>query len=91
PRGGAWLGGRYVPSLLAAIGAIIERHMIDTGFLQPPGEAERAAEQPAMVANLPGAGGLPAGIRQCPKCGGAAVIRQEGCDLCTSCGYSKCV
>src|SRR3546814_10306853 len=29
PRGGAWMEGRYVPSLLAAIGGVIERHMID--------------------------------------------------------------
>ncbi|MFZ2003628.1 MAG: adenosylcobalamin-dependent ribonucleoside-diphosphate reductase, partial [Stellaceae bacterium] len=28
PRGGAWMEGRYVPSLLAAIGDVIERHMI---------------------------------------------------------------
>jgi ribonucleoside-diphosphate reductase alpha chain len=35
PRGGQWMGGRYVPSLLAAIGEVIERHMIDVGFLQP--------------------------------------------------------
>ena len=34
PRGGQWMGGRYVPSLLAAIGGVIERHMIETGFLE---------------------------------------------------------
>ena len=33
PRGGQWMNGRYVPSLLAAIGEVIERHMIETGFL----------------------------------------------------------
>src|SRR5229473_7084574 len=33
PRGGAWMDGRYVPSLLAAIGNVIERHMIDIGVL----------------------------------------------------------
>ena len=33
PRGGQWMNGRYVPSLLAAIGGIIEQHMIATGFL----------------------------------------------------------
>ena len=27
PRGGSWLAGRYVPSLLAAIGDIVERHL----------------------------------------------------------------
>ena len=30
PQGGQWMGGRYVPSLLAAIGGIIETHMIRT-------------------------------------------------------------
>ena len=29
-------------------------------------------------------------LRQCPKCGEAALIRIEDCDQCTSCGYSKC-
>ncbi len=32
PQGGQWMGGRYVPSLLAAIGEVIERHLIETGF-----------------------------------------------------------
>ena len=87
PRGGAWMEGRYVPSLLAAIGGVIERHMIDIGFLQMK-QALEGEEQKAVV-NL----GAPDGgtrFAQCPKCGGAGLIRQEGCDLCTSCGYSKC-
>jgi ribonucleoside-diphosphate reductase alpha chain len=33
PEGGRWMGGRYVPSLLAAIGDVIEEHMLRTGFL----------------------------------------------------------
>ena len=33
PEGGHWMGGRYVASLLAAIGDVIEEHMIRTGFL----------------------------------------------------------
>ena len=46
PQGGQWMGGRYVPSLLAAIGGVIETHMIRTGFLAPPrqpGEEEAGA------------------------------------------------
>ena len=35
PRGGQWSNGRYVGSLVAAIGDIIERHMVETGFLVP--------------------------------------------------------
>ena len=33
PRGGQWMHGAYVPSLLAAIGGLIEDHMTATGFL----------------------------------------------------------
>ena len=29
-------------------------------------------------------------MRSCPKCGAPTLIRQEGCDSCISCGYSKC-
>lgn len=35
PEGGRWMDGRYVPSLLAAIGDVIEQHMLRTGFLTP--------------------------------------------------------
>jgi ribonucleoside-diphosphate reductase alpha chain len=87
PRGGAWMEGRYIPSLLAAIGGVIERHMIDIGFLQP--RQPLSGDEQKAVVNL----GNPAGstrFAQCPKCGSAGLIRQEGCDLCTSCGYSKC-
>jgi ribonucleoside-diphosphate reductase alpha chain len=96
PRGGAWLGGKYVPSLLAAIGGIIQQHMIDIGFLAAPdipgapGEAKPQALAAGGATSEVLSRGLPSGIRQCPKCGAAGIIHQEGCDLCTSCGYSKC-
>ena len=92
PRGGAWMEGKYVPSLLAAIGDVIERHMIEIGFLPArPGHDDRALE--ARIVNLgpeprPGLAGPR--LRQCPKCGEAALIRLENCDQCTSCDYSKC-
>src|SRR5690606_3676944 len=79
PRGGQWMAGRYVPSLLAAIGGVIERHMIDTGFLRTA-EGGTPREMKA-VGNL---GNADTRFAQCPKCGGASLIRQEGCDLCTS-------
>ncbi|MPY69459.1 MAG: adenosylcobalamin-dependent ribonucleoside-diphosphate reductase [Alphaproteobacteria bacterium] len=98
PRGGQWLDGRYVPSLLAAIGGVIERHMIDIGFLPKPGEdGERDTARVLLEAGRRhGSAETPphrratAPMRQCPKCGAATLIRQEGCDLCTSCAYSKC-
>ena len=49
PQGGQWMGGRYVPSLLAAIGEVIETHMIRTGFLVPEAQegARTAAQRPS--------------------------------------------
>jgi ribonucleoside-diphosphate reductase alpha chain len=88
PRGGQWMGGRYVPSLLAAIGDVIERHMIQIGFLPDPKIAREELEtvsQPKQVVDL-GATKL----RHCPKCNQPSLVRSEGCDSCLSCGYSKC-
>ncbi|MEX2647740.1 MAG: ribonucleoside-diphosphate reductase, adenosylcobalamin-dependent, partial [Alphaproteobacteria bacterium] len=85
PRGGQWMDGRYVPSLLAAIGEVIERHMIDIGFMAPPEARKYSAEVLARAV-----GDERPRLKQCPRCAQAAVIHQEGCDLCTSCGYSKC-
>ena len=92
PRGGQWMEGRYVPSLLAAIGNVIEHHLIEIGFMTRREDiAARArawAEDKAHRAG--GAAAMPAPLAQCPKCGEAAIIRQEDCDLCISCGHSKC-
>jgi ribonucleoside-diphosphate reductase alpha chain len=98
PRGGQWLEGKYVPSLLAAIGGVIERHMIAIGFLPKPGENQDSEARKLRVeagrrhgaADTPPEQRTTAPMRQCPKCGDATLIRQEGCDLCSSCGYSKC-
>ena len=85
PRGGQWMGGRYVPSLLAAIGEVIERHMIETGFLAG---RLRPLSGEAIAAHLLPAEGARA--RFCPRCGDASFVALEGCDSCLSCGYSKC-
>ena len=80
PRGGQWMGGRYVPSLLAAIGEVIERHMIEIGFMGARGPLPAQALVPRE--------GAPAHF--CPRCGEASFVHVEGCDSCLSCGYSKC-
>ena len=86
PRGGQWMNGRYVPSLLAAIGEVIERHMVEIGFL-PAREAGAPGSRPQLLRRAVGA----ELVRQCPKCGAAGLTRQEGCDVCIACGYSRCV
>lgn len=90
PRGGQWMQGRYVPSLLAAIGDIIEQHMIDTGFLSAIDSGRRQERSRDNVVNLKEAATRDPRLRACPKCGINALLRQENCDNCTSCGYSKC-
>ncbi|MCH9020021.1 MAG: adenosylcobalamin-dependent ribonucleoside-diphosphate reductase [Proteobacteria bacterium] len=87
PRGGQWIEGRYVPSIIAAIGDVIERHMIDIGFLPAPEAATPAAESLRKAAGDETRGSR---FRTCPKCSLPGLIHQEGCDTCTSCGYSKC-
>ena len=79
PRGGGWINGRYVPSLLAAIGGVIERHLA--------GDAAVGATAPIHDVAPPATAkpGL-----SCPRCGGPALVRKEGCDTCMDCGYSKC-
>ena len=85
PRGGAWVDGRYVPSLLAAIGEVIEQHMIDTGFIT------KSEGRPISEALQKVAGDTDRPRRtSCPRCGDRSLIRQEGCDNCTECGYSRC-
>ncbi len=110
PRGGHWMDGKYLPSLLAAIGDVIERHLIAIGFFNVPGELTPGVDEGEIkVAAMMGDGGSasaerrerPPGapvpgrpadsrFRHCPKCSHPTLIRQEGCDTCTSCGYSKC-
>jgi len=85
PRGGQWMGGRYVPSLLAAIGEVIETHLVAIGFMSPRDATLPKEERRAVAVAAEGA---PA--RYCPRCGSPSFVRLEGCDSCVSCGYSKC-
>jgi ribonucleoside-diphosphate reductase alpha chain len=97
PRGGQWMEGRYVPSLLAAIGGVIERHLIEIGFLSTadtPLIDEAVQKRLKLAAGqrepITGGGDVPTKLGQCPNCGAAALSHQEGCDICLNCGYSRC-
>ena len=90
PRGGQWSQGRYVPSLVAAIGDIIEQHMTQSGFLAPavarpagPGAGMGAGAEMAPLSAMP-LGPL------CPKCSQPGLVREAGCLSCIQCGWSKC-
>jgi len=83
PRGGAWTNGRYVPSLLAAIGDIIEGHLVQfaPGQIDLPLAAETTESRSTHASPT-----RPC----CPQCGQPGMIREEGCNKCLSCGFSKC-
>ncbi len=84
PRGGAWMQGKYIPSILAAIGGVIERHLVSIGFIDGEGMGLKSDPR-AQVVNLDQPRG-PA----CPACGQFGMQMIEGCMTCPSCGYSKC-
>jgi ribonucleoside-diphosphate reductase alpha chain len=85
PRGGQWSGGHYVPSLMAAIGDVIEQHLVGIGFIAPRGVPQPPDEKRAVAVAAEGA---PA--RFCQRCSSASFVKLEGCDQCLSCGYARC-
>ncbi len=85
PRGGAWVRGKYIPSMLAAIGSVIEEHMIRIGFISGEGQHLKA-DPHAEVIHL----GTQQRGKSCPSCGGMGLQMVEGCMTCMDCGHSKC-
>ena len=84
PNDGQWVKGRgWVTSLVALIGIEIRDWMVELGHIDPDEPLP-----PIKVASDPGPD-RPAGP-VCPKCNQPGMIQQEGCDLCLSCGHSKC-
>jgi ribonucleoside-diphosphate reductase alpha chain len=99
PQGGQWINGRYVPSLLAAIGGVVESHMLRIGFLAPRASPEEVAvSAPQAMAGHQDTGPsatVDAGVtlvrgRICPRCNHPALHHREGCWVCDNCSYSKC-
>ena len=84
PRGGAWMEGRYIPSILAAIGGVIERHLVQIGFISGEGMGLKTDPQ-AEIIPVGGQRG-----KACSSCGSYEMRMVEGCMTCANCGYSKC-
>lgn len=78
PRGGSWMNGVYCPSLLAAIGGVIEQHCGEQQVIEAkPVEPV----QPQMLVSIQDL---------CGKCNQPALKREGGCSVCKNCGDSKC-
>ncbi len=98
PRGGYWNKGKYVPSLIAEIGNVIEQHLRDIGMLKNSGLdehqkqflADKQAELSVQSPDADEVSSFPATAILCYKCHAKAVVQKDGCLTCLNCGDSKC-
>jgi hypothetical protein len=102
PSGGYFKkGGKYIPSLVAEIGEVVEQHLQEIGMLKKAGPDEhqkklideKRAEY--MEKHVQSGGdtnteGFPPGAQLCKKCNTKAAIIMDGCLTCLNCGESKC-
>lgn len=90
PKGGYFKkGGKYMPSLVAEIGEVIEQHLVGLGLYERDTSLAQAAqvmlkEKAATLKTTNAKGQL------CNKCGDYSVVLLDNCLTCTSCGASKC-
>ena len=102
PRGG-WFkpGGIYVPSIIAELGIIVERHLISIGLLSESGldatqkkviqkKREEFEESNKQQDAFLDENNSTSGKQLCIKCNTTAVVMMDGCMTCLSCGDSKC-
>jgi hypothetical protein len=101
PRGGYWqTGGRFMPSIIAELGYVVERHLQSIGLLksselddhQKKMIEEKKAEYEARNKQTDAfaKSAFPAGAVLCVKCSTTAVVMMDGCMTCLNCGDSKC-
>lgn len=83
-KGGAFWGGAYQMSQVAAIGSVIERELRTLGVYETPPAEEETTE----IATAP-LGQVVWGT-MCPKCTEMALIRENGCRRCLKCTYEAC-
>lgn len=102
PKGGYFKpGGKFMPSIIAEIGAVIEHHLQKIGLMEKDALSEqqqlileqKRAEAEALSTAADSAGEdaqYPSSATLCNKCQTRAVVVMDNCATCLSCGYSKC-
>jgi len=100
PRGGYWQpGGKYMPSIIAELGHIVEKHLQYIGLLPQEQldehqrklvETKRKEYEESKKQTDAFADEMPEGAQMCGKCHDKAVVLMDGCMTCLSCGDSKC-
>jgi hypothetical protein len=101
PRGGYWqAGGKFMPSIIAELGYVIEKHLQMIGLLKKQELDEHAQkliaekkaefEERSKQTDAFSKSHFPEGAQLCAKCSTAAVVMMDGCMTCLNCGDSKC-
>ena len=101
PRGGYWqAGGKFMPSIIAELGYVIEKHLQMIGLLKKVELDEHAQkliaekkaefEERTKQTDAFAKSHFPEGAQLCQKCSTAAVVMMDGCMTCLNCGDSKC-
>jgi ribonucleoside-diphosphate reductase alpha chain len=72
------------PSTIAYVARLILHRYAMLGILDEEGFPRR--QMGILEAPEPGAARVMAGAK-CPECGNATLIRKDGCDYCTACGF----
>jgi hypothetical protein len=101
PQGGYFKrGGKFMPSIVAEIGEVIERHLKMIGMLEDDSLdehqkkliAEKRAEYESKKEGTASndSGDFPPDAQMCKKCNTKAAIVMDGCLTCLNCGDSKC-
>ena len=97
PRGGYWqTGGTFMPSIIAELGHIIEKHLTSIGLLNrvlSPAEQELIDSKKRELARsqktIEAESAIP-NAKMCDKCSSVSAVMMDGCLTCLTCGYSKC-
>lgn len=99
PSGGYFKkGGKFMPSLVAEIGDVVESHLKMIGLIkveeisehQQKIMDEKRAQFEQSQAVKGDASAFPEGSALCGKCNTKAMIKMDGCLTCLNCGESKC-
>ena len=83
PRGGYWNKGKYITSIVAEIAETIEYHFIQLGLLT----ALEDLDVPDIVVKKSKSSKI---MRICPSCQAPTLSKESSCDVCLSCGWSRC-
>ena len=101
PKGGYWQpGGTFMPSIIAELGYIVEKHLRSIGMIPKEKldkhqkklveEKRQEFENRNKQQDVFDQDSFPEGAQLCVQCNSVAMVMMDGCLTCLNCGDSKC-